>query len=100
MQHVIKDLLYFALKHLVMHGRLVYWLPTTEDQPNEYLPEHPCFRTVAKSLQNFGKWGRWLITAEKIADQASGNEALIRIEVPTRHELRSKVYGIAANNRP
>jgi hypothetical protein len=82
-----------------MHGRLVYWLPTTHNDEftTNNLIMHPCFRVIARSLQMFGKWGRWLITAEKIADFVEMDaKQLIGVEgIPTRRALRQKVYSKA-----
>jgi tRNA (guanine10-N2)-methyltransferase len=92
-QHVIEDLLDFASKHLLIHGRLVYWLPTTETNEAEgSLMTHPSFRVISTSLQIFGKWARWLITAEKIAELAGGLIIPPAIRAPGRQELRRKVY--------
>jgi tRNA G10 N-methylase Trm11 len=97
MHCVIEDLLQFALKSLKMHGRLVYWLPIIGDSIDNNVPEHSCFRLVAKSLQHFGKWGRWLITVEKIADFSENYVLRMPNNMPTRLELRNKIYGVTVS---
>ncbi|KAJ1912945.1 hypothetical protein IWQ60_009426, partial [Tieghemiomyces parasiticus] len=69
MSEVLTDLLEFAARHLVVGGRLVYWLPTIVDEytPNE-VPTHPCLQLMANSEQPFGSWSRRLITMEKTRD--------------------------------
>ncbi|KAI8904005.1 S-adenosyl-L-methionine-dependent methyltransferase [Gorgonomyces haynaldii] len=76
MTDVIRDLVLFAVRFLVKKGRLVFWLPTVNEeyQPTD-IPVHPSMRLVANSEQNFGKWSRRLITMEKISDQESGEIA-------------------------
>lgn len=66
--NLIKDLLSFAAKALVMGGRLVYFLPTGEDFAVEtHVPTHPCLRFIAHSCDYYStKNHRRLITVEKI----------------------------------
>ncbi|RCH79166.1 hypothetical protein CU098_001341, partial [Rhizopus stolonifer] len=67
MSEVLDDLLRFSAQHLVLGGRLVYWLPTVVDEYSiTDLPEHPCMTLVSNSEQNFGQWSRRLITMKKI----------------------------------
>ncbi|KAJ1967637.1 hypothetical protein IWQ62_001731 [Dispira parvispora] len=77
MSEVITDLLEFAARFLVLHGRLVYWLPTVVDEytPQD-IPEHPCLRLLANSEQPFGSWSRRLVTMEKIREW---DESCIRV---------------------
>jgi tRNA (guanine10-N2)-methyltransferase len=66
MSDLVKDLIEFAATFLVVgykycnqSGRLVFWLPTLNEQyqPND-IPAHPSFKLVANSQQDFGKWSR------------------------------------------
>ncbi|KAG1048226.1 hypothetical protein G6F46_003602 [Rhizopus delemar] len=67
MSEVLDDLLKFSAQHLVLGGRLVYWLPTVvDDYSITDLPQHPCMALVSNSEQNFGQWSRRLITMKKI----------------------------------
>ncbi|RUP48808.1 DHS-like NAD/FAD-binding domain-containing protein [Jimgerdemannia flammicorona] len=67
MSEVLVDLLEFAVQHLNIGGRLVYWLPTvTDEYSNSDVPQHPSMRLVSNSEQNFGAWSRRLITMEKL----------------------------------
>ncbi|RKP39330.1 S-adenosyl-L-methionine-dependent methyltransferase [Dimargaris cristalligena] len=69
MSEVLTDLLEFAARHLVVGGRLVYWLPTVVDEySSDDVPLHPCLELKANSEQNFGSWSRRLITMEKSRD--------------------------------
>eukprot|EP00164_Ancoracysta_twista_P002399 GFYU01003177.1.p1 GENE.GFYU01003177.1~~GFYU01003177.1.p1 ORF type:complete len:491 (-),score=158.46 GFYU01003177.1:18-1490(-) len=64
---VLTDLLNVSAKHLVIGGRLVYWLPTMRDFTEDQLPAHGCFKLVSNSEQVITrKWSRRLITMEKI----------------------------------
>ncbi|KAG8690852.1 hypothetical protein FRC11_008665, partial [Ceratobasidium sp. 423] len=60
------DLVELARYLLVPGGRLVFFLPTvTDDYAPVDIPQCEGMQLVANSLQNFGKWGRRLITMEK-----------------------------------
>jgi len=66
---VLTDLLDFSARMLVQGGRLIYWLPTTNEYKDTDLPAHPCFIIKANSEQPLTKrWKRRLITMEKIVD--------------------------------
>jgi tRNA (guanine10-N2)-methyltransferase len=90
MHDIVKDLLQFAAQRLVLHGRLVFWLPITEDMT--FSLEHPCFTILADGLQSFGNWARRLITLEKTIDYKDINEQEININVISKQELRRKIY--------
>lgn len=69
LSHLTADLLEYASALLKPEGRLVFWLPTMNEENHETpIPTHPHFTLVAHSLQDFGKWGRRLITLEKKRD--------------------------------
>ncbi|KAG8680072.1 hypothetical protein FRC08_016556 [Ceratobasidium sp. 394] len=62
------DLVELARYLLVPGGRLVFFLPTvTDDYAPVDVPTCEGMELRANSLQNFGKWGRRLITMEKVA---------------------------------
>lgn len=64
---LLSDLLGFAARTLTVGGRLVYWLPTTNEYKDSDLPQHPCFKIAANSEQPLSsKWRRRLITMEKV----------------------------------
>lgn len=67
LSEVLDDLLAFASVHLIPMGRLVFWMPTANEEYKDVdVPVHPRFRLLGNSLQDFGKWGRRLITMEKL----------------------------------
>lgn len=69
LSELLTDLLEYASALLKPGGRLVFWLPTmSEDEVETTIPEHAHFALVAHSLQDFGKWGRRLITMQKRHD--------------------------------
>ncbi|KAG8902874.1 hypothetical protein FRB99_004002 [Tulasnella sp. 403] len=68
------DLVELARWLLKPGGRLVFFLPTVTDDYSEVdLPLCEGMSLVANSLQDFGKWGRRLITLEKVV----GNDASV-----------------------
>ncbi|KAI7902319.1 S-adenosyl-L-methionine-dependent methyltransferase [Cokeromyces recurvatus] len=87
MSEVLVDLLNFAAKHLLLGGRLVYWLPTIVDEySNDDVPQHPCMKLISNSEQNFGQWSRRLITMEKIKDWVPESTASIDHTTLTEEE--------------
>lgn len=72
---VLADLLDFAARSLKLHGRLVYWLPTSVDFVASDLPLHPCFSLVANSEQRLTLYfSRRLITLEKCKEFEEGKD--------------------------
>ncbi|SHO75771.1 Similar to S.cerevisiae protein TRM11 (Catalytic subunit of adoMet-dependent tRNA methyltransferase complex) [Malassezia sympodialis ATCC 42132] len=66
LSELIDDLLAYANALLRPGGRLVFWLPTmNEDDAETALPSHEHMDLIAHSLQDFGRWGRRLITLQK-----------------------------------
>ncbi|KAM6968171.1 tRNA (guanine(10)-N(2))-methyltransferase TRMT11 [Aplochiton taeniatus] len=64
------DLLNFSARHLVMGGRLVYWLPIYRPEYcEEMVPLHPCLQLVSNCEQTLSSHtSRRLITMEKIKE--------------------------------
>ena len=59
LSELITDLLAYASALLLPGGRLVFWLPTmNEDHAETAIPQHDHFDLVAHSVQNFGRWSR------------------------------------------
>lgn len=74
LSEILTALLDLAARHLVLHGRLVYWLPIYRPSySDEFLPSHSCLRLVANSEQGLSRHvSRRLITMEKIKEHAVG----------------------------
>eukprot|EP01114_Cavostelium_apophysatum_P019966 TRINITY_DN6577_c0_g1_i1.p1 TRINITY_DN6577_c0_g1~~TRINITY_DN6577_c0_g1_i1.p1 ORF type:complete len:478 (-),score=111.26 TRINITY_DN6577_c0_g1_i1:13-1446(-) len=65
-EDVLSDLLDFAAKRLTVGGRLVYWLPSTDQYTEDDLPLHPCLKIIANSEQPLTmRWRRRLVTMVK-----------------------------------
>ncbi|KFO62370.1 tRNA (guanine(10)-N2)-methyltransferase [Corvus brachyrhynchos] len=64
------DLLKFAAEHLVMGGRLVYWLPIYRPEyTEEIIPRHPCLKLISNCEQMLSSHtSRRLITMEKVKE--------------------------------
>lgn len=81
---LIADLLRLSATLLKPRGRLVFWVPTmtegssgedTYQQQPVQLPPSPDFRLVSHAMQDFGTWGRRLITLEKLdAEQRAARQ--------------------------
>ncbi|KAL2084609.1 hypothetical protein ACEWY4_020127 [Coilia grayii] len=69
---IFSDLLNFAAHHLVMGGRLVYWLPIYRPEYcEEMIPLHPCLSLISNCEQVFSTHtSRRLITMEKTKEPA------------------------------
>ncbi|MGH0155591.1 UNVERIFIED_CONTAM: hypothetical protein FKN15_064111 [Acipenser sinensis] len=67
---IFTDLLNFAAKHLVMGGRLVYWLPVYRPEySEEIIPKHPCLKLISNCEQTLSSHtARRLITMEKLKE--------------------------------
>lgn len=106
---LLTDLMAFAARMLVPRGRLVFWMPTMTDvarDPAEAageaqqlelrLPPTRDFRLVAHSLQDFGNWGRRLVTLEKV--EASGDqEHDLRLPTAPRQHLQATATATMSN---
>ncbi|TFK26531.1 RNA methylase [Coprinopsis marcescibilis] len=68
LSHLVEDLVLFARYVLRPNGRLVFFLPTVTDEYEEVdINTMLCegMEVIANSLQDFGAWGRRLITIRK-----------------------------------
>uniref|UniRef100_A0A3Q3GZU3 tRNA (guanine(10)-N(2))-methyltransferase TRMT11 n=1 Tax=Kryptolebias marmoratus TaxID=37003 RepID=A0A3Q3GZU3_KRYMA len=67
---IFSDLLNFSAHHLLMGGRLVYWLPVYRPEySDEMIPGHPCLRQISNCEQALSSHtSRRLITMEKIKE--------------------------------
>jgi hypothetical protein len=63
-------LLAFAAKSLIVGGRLVYWLVTTEHYSDREMLIHPCFRIIHNlDVLLYGPYRRRLIVAVKVRSE-------------------------------
>ncbi|XP_022795236.1 tRNA (guanine(10)-N2)-methyltransferase homolog isoform X1 [Stylophora pistillata] len=76
LSEILTALLDLGARYLVLHGRLVYWLPIYRPSySDEFLPSHPCLRLVANSEQCLSRHvSRRLITMEKIKEHTVGGQ--------------------------
>ena len=59
LSELVTDLLEYASALLHPGGRLVFWLPTmNEEKAETSIPTHAHFDLVAHSIQDFGRWSR------------------------------------------
>ncbi|KAK5619121.1 tRNA methyltransferase 11 [Crenichthys baileyi] len=67
---IFTDLLNFSAHHLVLGGRLVYWLPVYRPEYcEEMVPLHPCLQLISNCEQTLSSHTcRRLITMEKIKE--------------------------------
>ncbi|CAM9272611.1 unnamed protein product, partial [Lampetra planeri] len=67
---IFTDLLNFSASHLVLGGRLVYWLPVYRPEYcEEMVPLHPCLQLISNCEQTLSSHtSRRLITMEKIKE--------------------------------
>ncbi|CAE6483335.1 unnamed protein product [Rhizoctonia solani] len=92
------DLVELARYLLVPGGRLVFFLPTvTDDYAPVDIPRCDGMHLVANSLQNFGKWGRRLITMEKVTKEeypapTFGLEERANGHTPAHKNFRDKYF--------
>ncbi|KAK6495316.1 hypothetical protein TWF481_003341 [Arthrobotrys musiformis] len=60
---MLNDITNFASTHLVPNGRLCIWLPTADEDFNEFsIPAHRNLKLESVCVQNFNKWSRRLLT--------------------------------------
>lgn len=85
------DLLLFAAEHLVIGGRLLYWLPTTEEYKYEDLPSQPCMSLLGDIEQAFGVWSRRLIVMEK-TESFNVEERNEKVDLDVAHSTFRDTY--------
>ncbi|XP_053349755.1 tRNA (guanine(10)-N2)-methyltransferase homolog [Clarias gariepinus] len=73
---IFADLLNFAAHHLVLGGRLVYWLPIYRPEYcEEMVPLHPCLTLISNCEQTLSSHtSRRLITMEKTKEPKNSDE--------------------------
>ncbi|PCH43385.1 tRNA guanosine-2'-O-methyltransferase [Wolfiporia cocos MD-104 SS10] len=98
------DLVQLARYMLKPQGRLVFFLPTVTDEYEELdIQTMLCegMEVVANSLQNFGSWGRRLITIRKATSErfpppsfevSSGELEASSLHVPAHKDFREKYF--------
>ncbi|KAK6356415.1 hypothetical protein TWF718_000775 [Orbilia javanica] len=60
---MLNDIMNFSSTHLVANGRLCIWLPTADEDFNEFsIPTHRNLKLESVCVQNFNKWSRRLLT--------------------------------------
>lgn len=74
---LLVDLLAQAANLLTDHGRLVFFVPSVtdpnaEDKIPTPVPTHPALEIVAVNTQDFGYWGRILVTMRRIPRKVTG----------------------------
>lgn len=79
---IFTDLLNFAAHHLVMGGRLVYWLPIYRPEYcEEMVPLHPCLRLISNCEQTLSSHtSRRLITMEKIKEPEESDSLALQCD--------------------
>ncbi|KAG7270741.1 hypothetical protein CRUP_010574 [Coryphaenoides rupestris] len=79
---IFADLLTFSARHLVMGGRLAYWLPVhSPEYCVEMVPGHPCLRVVSNSEQTLSSHtSRRLITMEKVKEPEESDLLVVMSE--------------------
>lgn len=113
LHNLLLDLMNFSAKLLVSKGRLVFWMPTMIESEGNHdnnpeimqelqLESTPDFRLVAHSLQDFGLWGRRLITLEKVERLDSDKEygTAILPSAPSRHLQTTSSERLRATDDP
>ncbi|XP_044062532.1 tRNA (guanine(10)-N2)-methyltransferase homolog isoform X3 [Siniperca chuatsi] len=102
---IFSDLLNFSAHHLVMGGRLVYWLPVYRPEYcEEMVPLHPCLRLISNCEQTLSSHtSRRLITMEKIKEpeelDSLAHLADLRISPYQGHNAFREKYFSGLNKR-
>lgn len=98
LDEVLIDLLTFAARFLKVGGRLVFWMPTTQDYHPLDIPSHPCLKPISNSSQQFGNWARRLVTMEKTT-QYMGEALEIRKENPAHKNFRDVYFKLNTEDK-
>ncbi|XP_013858819.1 tRNA (guanine(10)-N(2))-methyltransferase TRMT11 [Austrofundulus limnaeus] len=99
---ILSDLLNFSAHHLLMGGRLVYWLPVYKPEYcEERIPVHPCLRLISNCEQPLSSHtSRRLITMEKIKEpEELDNPAYVSDGLYQGHNTFRKKYFSARNKK-
>ena len=100
---VMKDLLDMAARYLAVGGRLVFWLPTTNDYKEADLPQHPALKMVHNCEEQVTmRWQRRLITMQKLREPAEGEKARCELQEQgeeVAHENFSEKYFMDESRR-
>ncbi|KAK8374673.1 hypothetical protein O3P69_011700 [Scylla paramamosain] len=91
------DLINFAAQHLVVGGRLVFWLPVfREDYDESHIPSHPCLRIVFNCEQVLTVHAsRRLITLVKTRHPEEGEVAKCQV-TDLNAKFRDKFFQTAS----
>jgi tRNA (guanine10-N2)-methyltransferase len=107
LDQLLLDLMNFSAKLLVPKGRLVFWMPTMIESASQtqelQLELTRDFRLIAHSLQDFGIWGRRLITLEKVQVDDHSSEAQghgVLPSPPERHLQSTSAERLRATDDP
>ncbi|KAJ5168273.1 tRNA (guanine(10)-N2)-methyltransferase [Penicillium canariense] len=76
-----RDVLDFAVRTLVPHGRLAMWMPTASDEAVEFpVPMHPNLEVVSVCVQPFSNWSRRLMIYRRLPEGQTSDVTLGRIK--------------------
>ncbi|KAJ9263201.1 hypothetical protein DTO212C5_7627 [Paecilomyces variotii] len=76
---MLRDILNFASRTLVVGGRLSMWMPTASDEDIELeIPTHPNLEVVSVCVQPFNNWSRRLITYSRLPEGVVAENKFIR----------------------
>ncbi|KAK7035497.1 hypothetical protein VNI00_011790 [Paramarasmius palmivorus] len=103
LSNLVKDLVLLGRYLLKPNGRLVFFLPTVNDEYEEvdiYSMLCEGMEVIANSLQDFGSWGRRLVTIRKNTEKSypppslsSGENAPMTGEhIPAHKDFREKYF--------
>jgi tRNA (guanine10-N2)-methyltransferase len=92
---MLDDILDFAFANLVDHGRLSFWMPTSNDVDEEIpVPMHEGLELKSVCVQSFNKWSRRLITFRR---KPNGEVPDIEALMKARSERRAIEKGVTAD---
>ncbi|GAD99370.1 RNA methylase family protein [Paecilomyces variotii No. 5] len=89
---MLRDILNFASRTLVVGGRLSMWMPTASDEDIELeIPTHPNLEVVSVCVQPFNNWSRRLITYSRLPEGVVAENKFIR-------QRQDNPNGVSAND--
>lgn len=97
---MLDDILDFAARTLVDHGRLAFWMPSANEnefgeEEVTFIPRHPLLELKHECIQRFNKWSRRLLVYERRA----GNHGDLHSEVNAlRIEAEAQAAGYRADD--